>query len=203
MKRIPPAKGQLGFLAAPLVLAAMALALSACGVSAGNGSSASGSSPAPSATSAPGNRSAPSGSSAPVASPAQGDPAAFCETWRLVRPYFSQVFDLLTGRDPTYDMSTTADLLQPEISGLSSDMQTAADQEAPAAQSANMATVASYYAAIYADFRAEIGNNQNVTVGQVLADIRAHPPAQAAAVRPAVNDLSGYLAYACGVHLTT
>jgi hypothetical protein len=82
-------------------------------------------------------------------------------------------------------------------------MQTAADQEAPAAQSADMAAVASYYAAIYADFRAEIGSNQDVTVGQVLADIQAHPPAQAATVGPAVNDLSGYLASACGVYLTT
>jgi hypothetical protein len=181
----------------------MALMLSACSISAPSGSSASGSNSAPNSTPATSNSSAPSSTSAPSNSSAPGDPAAFCETWRLVRPYFSQTFDILTGKDPHYDMSTTADLLQPEMSGLSSAMQTAADQEVSAAQSADMATVASYYAAIYADFRAEINKNQEVTVGQVLAAIQAHPPAQAAAVGPAVNDLSGYLASACGVHLTT
>jgi hypothetical protein len=201
MKHIPRAKSPVGLLAAPLALAAIALTLSACGTSAQSGSSASGSS-APSTTSAPVITPAPSSTSAPGGSPGQGDPAAFCETWRLVRPYFSQVFDILTGKDPKYDMSTTADLLMPEISGLSSAMQTAADQEAPAAQSADMATVASYYAAIYADFRAEFSNNQNVTIGQVLADIQAHPPAQAAEVGSAVNGLSGYLVPACGVRLT-
>lgn len=212
---MPPASSQLGLLAAPLVLAAVALALSACGVSAPIGSSSPGHSSAasstsnPSTTSTPGGGSASGNSSVPSSTPApggdstQGDKAAFCETWRLEEPYFSQTFDILSGKDPNYDMSTTADLLEPELSGLSSAMQIAADQEAPAAQRADMATVASYYAAIYADFRAEISNNQEVTVGQVVAAIQAHPPAQAAAVRGAVNALSGYLAYACGVYLTT
>jgi hypothetical protein len=190
-------------LAAPVALAAMALMLSACSISAPGGSSASGHNSVPSSTPAARNDSAPSSTSAPSNSSDQGDPAAFCETWRLVRPYFSQTFDILTGKHPHYDMSTQADLLQPEMSGLSSAMQTAADQEVSAAQSADMATVASYNAAIYGDFRAEISKNQDATVGQVLAAIQAHPPAQAAAVGPAVNDLSGYLATACGVHLAT
>jgi hypothetical protein len=199
MKRRSPAKGRLGLLAAPLILAAMTLALSACGSSAPSSSaapdttSAPATSPAPASTS-PGSTSAPGGS--PDSSP---NTAQFCWTWQETAPYFSKDFAVL-GNDPNYDMSTPAVLFTTASVGIGAGLQNASDS-APAAVSPDMDTVMNYWNASYADFRYESSINQNVTVAQVKAYIQAHPPAQAAEVGPAVQAVSGFLAANCHVNL--
>jgi hypothetical protein len=190
MKRRSPAKGRLGLLAAPLVLAALTLALSACGSSAPSGSAA------PSGSSAPSSSSAPSGSSAPSPNTAQ-----FCWTWRETAPYFSKDFAVL-GNDPNYDMSTPAVLFKIATVGIGAGLRNASEW-APAAVSPDMNTVMNYWNASYADFRYETSINQNVTVAQVKAYIHAHPPAQAAEVGPAMQAVSGFLAANCHVNLSS
>jgi hypothetical protein len=127
--------------------------------------------------------------------------AQFCLTWRLTAPYFSKDFAVL-GNDPNYDMSTQAIFFKIASVGIGADLRTAGEW-APAAVSADMNTVTDYWNAIYADFDYEIGINKNVTVAQVKADIQAHPPAQAAEVGAAVQDLSGFLSANCKVNLSS
>jgi len=175
MKHRSPATGRPGLLAAPLVLAALAVALSACGNSALSGSAASNTTSPPANTSpagnsaAPGNTSlgsssAPSGSSGPSPNTAQ-----FCWTWQETAPYFSKDFAVL-GNDPNYDMSTPAVLFDIATVGISAGLRNASEW-APAAVSPDMKTVLNYWNASYADFRHEASINQNVTVAQVKAYI--------------------------------
>jgi hypothetical protein len=213
MKRRSSAKGQPGLLATSLVLAALALALSACGSSAPSGSSASRTTSGPTNSSAPGSTSARANSPAPGSTSAgsssapSGGPGAspntaqFCLTWRLTVPYFGEDFAVL-GNDPSYDMSTPAVLFETASAGISADLRTASEW-APAAVSGDLATVMNYWNAIYAEFRYQTSMNQDITVAQVKAHIRAHPPAQAAEVGPAVQDLSGFLAANCHVNLSS
>ena len=207
MKHRSPATGRPGLLAAPLALAALAMALSACGSSALSGSAASNTTSPPANTSpagnsaAPGNTSlgsssAPSGSSGPSPNTAQ-----FCWTWQETAPYFSKDFAVL-GNDPNYDMSTPAVLFDIATVGISAGLRNASEW-APAAVSPDMKTVLNYWIASYADFRHEASINQNVTVAQVKAYIHAHPPAQAAEVGPAVQAVSGFLAANCRVNLSS
>jgi hypothetical protein len=127
--------------------------------------------------------------------------AQFCLTWKLTAPYFSQDLAVL-GNDPNYDMSTPAVFYKTGAVGISADLRTAAQWALPAV-SADMNTVMSYWNAVYADFQYEVSINQNVTVAQVKAYIQAQPPAQAAEVGSAVQDLSGYLAANCSVNLSS
>ena len=220
MKRRSLATGKLGLLATPLVAAALALALPACGRFAPGSSPASGSAPAPGGSSAtasspaPGNSPAPGSSSVPGNNPAASgnsapsgdsgaspDLAQFCLTWQLTAPFFVPDFAVL-GNDPSYDMSTPALLFRIAAAGIGGDLRTA-DKAAPAAVSADMNTLMNYWNAIYADFQYQTSVNENVTVAQVKADIQAHPPAQSATVGPAVQDLSGFLAANCSVNLSS
>jgi hypothetical protein len=127
--------------------------------------------------------------------------AHFCLTWQLTAPYFSRDFAVL-GNDPNYDMSNPAIFFRIASVGIGADLRTAGEW-APAAVSADMTTVTKYWDAIYADFLHELSINRNVTVAQVKADIKAHPPAQAAGVQSAVQDLSGFLAANCKVNLSS
>jgi hypothetical protein len=206
MKRRSPAKGRLGLLAAPLALAALAVALSACGSSAPSGSAASGTTSAPSNTSPPANSAATgstsSGSSAPSGSSGSSPSTAqFCWTWQETAPYFSKDFAVL-GSDPNYDMSTPAVLFEIASVGISAGLRNATGW-APAAVSPGMNTVMNYWNASYADFRYETTINKNVTVAQVKAYIQAHPPAQAAEVGPAMQAVAGFLAANCHVNLSS
>jgi hypothetical protein len=211
MKRRSPAKGRLGLLAAPLLLAALTLALSACGSSAPSSAVSDTSAPAnssgPTSTSPPANSAAPgntsSGSSSALSGSSDSGPntAQFCWTWQETSPYFSKDFAVL-GNDPNYDMSTPAVLFEIATVGISAGLRNASDW-APAAVSPDMNTVMNYWNASYADFRYESSINQNVTVAQVKAYIQAHPPAQAAEVGPAVQAVSGFLAANCHVNLSS
>lgn len=212
MKRTS-AKGRLGLLAAPLVLAALPLALSACVSPAPGGGSGPGKTSAPASSPAPGSTSAPASSPAPGNSSAGSSPAAsgnsapspniaqFCLTWQLTAPYFSKDFAVL-GNDPGYDMSTPAVFWKIASVAIGADLRTAY-QAAPAAVSADMNTLMNYWNAIYADLKYETSINLNVTVAQVKAYIQAHPPAQTAEVGAAVQDLSGFLAANCTVNISS
>jgi hypothetical protein len=213
MKRRSPAKGRLGLLAAPLVLAALTLALSACGSSAPSSSAHSDTTSAPANSSAPANTSPSPNSAAPANTASDGSSASsgssdsspntaqFCWTWQETAPYFGKDFAVL-GNDPNYDMSTPAVLFEIATVGISAGLHNASEW-APAAVSPDMNTVMNYWNASYADFRYESSINQNVTVAQVKAYIQAHPPAQAAEVWPAVQAVSGFLAANCHVNLSS
>jgi hypothetical protein len=99
-------------------------------------------------------------------------------------------------------MATPAVFFKIASVGIGADLRTASEW-APAAATADMNTVTEYWNAIYADFQHEISIDRNVTVAQVKADIRAHPPAQAGEVGSAVQDLSGFLAANCRVNLSS
>jgi hypothetical protein len=99
-------------------------------------------------------------------------------------------------------MSTPAVLFETASVGISADLRTASEW-APAAVSGDLNSVMNYWNAIYADFRYETSMNRNITVAQVKAYIQAHPPAQAAEVGAAVQDLSGFLAANCRVNLSS
>jgi hypothetical protein len=93
-------------------------------------------------------------------------------------------------------MSTPASVLLPTmqtINGIFGRL----DQVAPAAVSADMSTLASFWNQVVADFQ------HGTTVGQVKAYIHAHPPAQAATIGPAVHHLRHYLTTACHISLSS
>jgi hypothetical protein len=199
MKHRSPSKSRLGLLAAPLVLAALTLALSACGSSAPSSSAGSDTTSAPAISSAPTNTSSGSSSAPDASSDSSPNTAQFCWTWQETAPYFSQDFAVL-GNDPNYDMSTPAVLFRIATVGISAGLRNASEW-APAAVSTDMNTLMNYWNTSYADFRYETSINQNVTVAQVKAYIQAHPPAQAAEVGPALQAVSGFLAANCHVNL--
>jgi hypothetical protein len=199
MNRRFPAKGRLGSLAAPLVIAALALTVSACGGAAPNkGAAASSNSAAPASSAAPGTSPAASDSGAS----SDSSTASFCLTWRLTATYFNQDVTILASRTSSYDYSTGAVFLEPTINGINADL-TTADQQTPAAVSADMATLSSYWSNINADFQAQIDANDQVTVGQVMAYMLANPPGQSAAIEAALQDLADYLAATCSVSIDT
>ncbi len=202
MKRGYLAKGRLGLSAAPLAL--VALALSACGSSAPASSSASGNTPTATSTLAPTNSPAASStpassSSTPSGSGSSPDLGQFCLTWQLTAPYFSKDFAVL-GNDPGYDMSNPAIYFRIAAVGIGADLRTAGEW-APTAVGADMNTLTSYWNAIYADVKYEISVDPDITMTEVKAYIQAHPPAEAAEVGSAVQDLAGFLAADCNVSL--
>ena len=179
--------GRLGLLATPLVTTALALALSACGsLAPSNASAPSGASP--STASAPANASAP-GSSAPSGASA----TAFCGIWQETRTALSEM-NAIMGNG--YSMSTSASVLLPTMQAING-VFGRLDQVAPAAVSADMATFASWWSQVVADFK------YGTTVGQVEAYIKAHPPAPAGTIDPAVHGLTGYLATTCHINTSS
>jgi hypothetical protein len=95
-----------------------------------------------------------------------------------------------------YSMSSPSSVLQPTMQTLNG-VFARASQVAPAAISANMATFASWWNQITADFTKD-GNG--TTVSQVEAYIKAHPPVPQATIDAALQGLSGYLTTTC--HIT-
>jgi hypothetical protein len=94
-----------------------------------------------------------------------------------------------------YSMSSPASVLQPTMQTLNG-VFARASQVAPAAVSANMATFASWWSQITADFKSEDGS----TVSQVEAYIKAHPPVPQATIDAALQGLSGYLTNTCHIN---
>jgi hypothetical protein len=100
----------------------------------------------------------------------------------------------ILGNDPDYSTSTSASVLLPTMQAIGG-VFGRLDQVAPATVSAAMATLTSYWNQVVADF--QYGN----TIGQVEAYIKAHPPAQAATIGPAVQQLTSYLTTTCHINI--
>jgi hypothetical protein len=103
------------------------------------------------------------------------------------------VLNALTSGDG-YSMSSPASVLLPTMQTLNG-VFARASQVAPAAISANMATFASWWTQITADFKAQDGS----TVSQVEAYAKAHPPVPQATIDAALQGLSGYLTTTCHI----
>lgn len=181
MERTTRISDRLALLVTPVVAASLTLALSACGSSAPGTRSAPATNPVPATNTAPADTSVPSGA----------DVTQFCTTWTVIGSVFSQTF-AVWGSDPSYDMSTPTVFLLPTMKNLSTDLRLL-DQVEPAAVSNDMATLTGFWNAVLADFQ------YGTTVGDVRAYVQAHPPVQATAVGPAVQDLSNYVRTTCNV----
>lgn len=96
----------------------------------------------------------------------------------------------------TFSLSTPASTLLPTMQAINS-IFGRLEQVAPAAVSADMAALTSFWNQVVADFR--YGN----TLGQVKAYIHAHPPAQAAAAGAAVQHLRDYLSTTCHINMSS
>jgi hypothetical protein len=105
------------------------------------------------------------------------------------------VMNAMTSGDH-YSMSSPASALLPTMQTLNG-VFARANQVAPAAVSADMATFASWWSQVVADFK------YGTTVGQVEAYIKAHPPAPAGTIDPAVHGLTGYLATTCHINTSS
>lgn len=119
---------------------------------------------------------------------------AFCGIWRETRATLSQMNAILG--NGTFHMSTPASALLPTMQAING-IFGRLDQVAPAAVSADMSTLSSFWNQVVADFQ------HGTTIGQVKAYIHAHPPAQAATIGPAVRRLSHYLATTCHINLSS
>lgn len=97
---------------------------------------------------------------------------------------------------PASGMSTPASEVQPVMQAIGGVLDRL-DQVAPAAVSADMATLTSYWNQVVADFQ------YGTTVGQVMAYIQAHPPAPAATINAAVQQLSDYLSTTCHINMSS
>jgi hypothetical protein len=194
MKRTPRITGRLGLLATPLMTAALALALSACG---SQTPSSAPTSSAPASTPASAGTSAATGSSAPAATSesAGGSAAAFCQIWEEMRTTLSEMNTIFSDI-PTSGMSTPASVLLPTMQGINGVFKRLVPV-APAAISADMTTLASFWSQVVADFQ------YGTTVGQVKAYIHAHPPATAATIGPAVQAIRDYLTTTCHINLSS
>ena len=94
-----------------------------------------------------------------------------------------------------YDMSTSTSVILPTMQAING-VFGRLDQVAPAAVSADMGTLASFWNEVVADF--QHGN----TIDQVKAYLHAHPPAQTATVGPAVHHLLHYLSTTCHINVS-
>jgi hypothetical protein len=166
-------------LATPLMAAALALALSACG------------------TSAPGGSPAQSGSSAPSTSASSdASSTAFCGLWQEFRTTLSAMEPILNDIPTSGPSTTPASELLPTMQAISG-VFNRLDQVAPPAVSADMAALTSYWSQVVADF--QYGN----TVAQVEAYIKAHPPTNASTINASLQQLSGYLTDTCGINMSS
>jgi len=95
---------------------------------------------------------------------------------------------------PADGMSTPASEAKPAMQAIG-EVLDSLQQVAPAAVSADMATLTSYWNQVVADFQ------YGTTVGQVMAYIQAHPPAPAATINAAVQNLSSYLSTTCHINI--
>jgi hypothetical protein len=177
MERISRTTGRLGVLATPIVIAALSLALSACGSSAPSGTPATAGSPATSSTSA----------SSDAASAAQ-----FCGTWQQFKTTMAEMMPILDNIPAPGPSTAPASLLLPTLQGINTVLEHL-DQEAPPAVSADMAAVTSYWGQVVADFQ------NGGTVAQAEGYMKAHPPANAATASVDAQQLTNYLATTCHI----
>jgi hypothetical protein len=102
----------------------------------------------------------------------------------------------ILGNDPNLNASTSASVLLPTMQAINT-VFGRLTQVAPASVSADMATLATYWSQIVADFQ------YGSTIGQVEAYVKAHPPAQAATIGPAVQGVTDYLSTTCGINVNS
>jgi hypothetical protein len=103
----------------------------------------------------------------------------------------------ILGNGPAYNPSTTsASMLLPTMQAIGG-IFARLDQVAPAAVSADMAALTSYWSQVVADFK------YGTTVAQVEAYIKAHPPAEAASVNAQMQQLLGYLTTTCHINVSS
>jgi hypothetical protein len=95
-----------------------------------------------------------------------------------------------------HGMSTSGSVLLPTMQAINR-VFGRLDQVAPPAVSADMATLAGFWNQVVADFK------YGHTVGQIRAYLKAHPPAQAATVTPAVDQITGYLTTTCHLNMSS
>ena len=177
MEHISRTTGRLGVLATPIVIAALSLALSACGSSAPIGASTTTGSGPTSSTSAPSD----------AASAAQ-----FCGTWQQFKTTMAEMMPILDNIPAPGPSTAPASLLLPTLQGINTVLEHL-DQEAPPAVSADMAAVTSYFGQVVADF--ENGG----TVAQDEAAMKAHPPTNAATANADAEQLTNYLSTTCHI----
>ena len=103
------------------------------------------------------------------------------------------VMNAITSGDG-YSMSSPKSVLLPTVQALNN-VFARANQVAPAAVSADMATFASWWNQVTADFK------YGTTVGQVHAYLKAHPPTGTATVTAAVHGISNYLSTTCHINM--
>jgi hypothetical protein len=180
MEHTSRSTGRRGLLATPLVAAALALVLSACGSSAPTGSSASSGSPALSGSSPSSDASA----------------TAFCGTWQEFRTTLAEITPILDDVPTSGPSTTPASVLLPTMQAINR-VFTRLDQEAPPAVSTDMNALTSYWSQVVADFQ------PGETVAQVEAYIKAHPPSNAATITASTQQLSDYLTSTCGITMSS
>jgi hypothetical protein len=95
-----------------------------------------------------------------------------------------------------HGMSTSASVLLPTMQAINR-VFGRLDQVAPPAVSADMATLAGFWNQVVADFK------YGHTVGQIRAYLKAHPPAQATTVTPAVDHITDYLTTTCHINMSS
>jgi hypothetical protein len=105
------------------------------------------------------------------------------------------VMNAMTSGDG-YSMSSPASVLLPTMQTLNG-VFARASQVAPAAVSADMATFASWWNQVVADFK------YGTTVGQVQAYIKAHPPVPTATIDAAVHGVTSYLSTTCHINTSS
>lgn len=198
MKRTPRTNGRLGLLATPLITAAFALALSACGSPASAGNSSSAGNSASSGTPAATGSSAATGTSAvsSTSAPGQASSAAFCEIWQETRTTLSMMNAIMSNSPAFHGMSTSASVLLPTMQAIDR-VFGRLDQVAPPAVSADMSALTSFWSQVVADFK------YGTTVGQVKAYLKAHPPSNAGTINASMQQLSGYLTNTCHINVSS
>jgi hypothetical protein len=174
-----------------LIIAALALALSACGSSASSGTSASS---APASTASP----ASSGSPALSGSTTSSDASAteFCETWQEFRTTLKEMSIILSYGPKANPSTTSASVLLPTMQAIGSAFGQLG-KVAPPAVSADMAALTTYWSQVVADFQ------YGKTVTQVEAYIKAHPPTNAATINGNMAQLNNYLTSTCHINLSS
>jgi hypothetical protein len=106
------------------------------------------------------------------------------------------VMNAITSGDG-YNMSSPKSVLLPTMQALNN-VFARANQVAPAAMSSDMATFASWWSQVVADFK--YGN----TLAQVHAYLIAHPPAgSGATVTAALHGISNYLSTTCHINMSS
>jgi len=172
-------------LVTPLITAALALALSACGSPASSGTPTS-STPTSSASTNVSGSTTSSDASA----------TAFCGAWQNFRTTLKEMSIILSYGPKANPSTTSASVLLPTMQAIGSAFGQL-DKVAPAAVSADMAALIIYWNQVVADFQ------YGRTVTQVKAYIKAHPPTNAGTINGNMQQLTTYLTTTCHINLSS